>query len=261
MPSLKKLMNSHKTWAEQRSSQIEADSLKMLEEIMPNLAAERMMVGFTLDALALVEGTRGLVEVESGAPSGWEKLARSMALRAWAYTIVLDGRSVQLTNFLSQIACLGCCCSAWRDVVLRGFKRALEPRALDPGYWESRIFEPFVLSVLEHGKPTNARGVYGKVAAAWDDPDGLVSALHEVCDYHMKNTTDRRDWDAEFRFAPFDLLPVEVMLVRRTKAAEGVVLPPVRHELIDLLKAPPDLPAAQPTPLLNWIEGAYARGY
>jgi hypothetical protein len=261
MASLKKLMSGHKAWVLKNSEGIEARELGLLEKWMPTLAAKRLSIGDSLNSLALVHGVRGVVEVGSGNSEGWQSVAYSMDLRGWACRIRLDHRGVNLTNYLSQMACLACCSSSWQAELVIGLKRALAPGALSPGYWEKRIFEPFVLSALTSGPPTAGKDVYADVVDSWDEPELLVEALIRVCDYHVKNATDRRDWDAEFRHPPFDLLPVEVMLVQRLKAAEGVDLPPIRHELVDCLQAPSDLPSVPITPLLKWVEANYARGY
>lgn len=258
MATLKKLLKDHGVWVEKNADRIEARELRLLEECLPRLAASRLDVADSLAFLATVYGTKGLVKVGGEDLSGWDEIAHSLDLLGWSCRIRNDQPRVNWTNYLSRIASLACCSSTWsREASLLLARVSSTPGALDSGFWESRTFEPFVLSLCEVGRPTNQnQGAYQEVAFAWDDPGRLVRALKLVCDYHTSNNTDRRSWNAEFRFAPFDLLPCEVMFVRRAKEGQGQNLPTVEHDLVAFLQAPSDL-VGKPSELLQRVELAY----
>lgn len=258
MATLKKLLKDHGVWVEKNADRIEARELRILEECLPRLAASRLDIADSLAFLATVYGTKGLVKVGGDDLCGWDEIAHSLDLLGWSFRIRNDQPRVNWTNYLSRISSLACCSSTWsREASLLLKRVSATPGALDSGFWESRTFEPFVVSVCEAGRPTNQnQGAYQELAFAWDDPSKLVTALQQVCDYHTSNNTDRQSRNAEFRFAPFDLLPCEVMFVRRVKEEQGQKLPQVEHELVAFLQAPSDL-IGKPSKLLQRVELAY----
>ncbi len=255
--ALQRLLSEHRSWAKEVSTELETFHLGRLETQMENFYRERLDIGNSLDVLANIYGVRGLVEVADGQVAGWAKIAYSLDLSGWCFRIVLGARGADLTTYVSQMASLACCSSSWEVEITSGLKNLLTRRV--PGDWDRRVFEPFALSVLENGRPIDCKGPYAKVEVAWDDPDLLAEALREVCTYHVENTSEKLSRFAEFRDPPFDLLPVEVMLVSRLKRAQGIELPPIHHELSELLRAPDDLPSVPMSPLLEWIELVVAR--
>jgi len=47
------------------------------------------------------------------------------------------------------------------------------------------------------------------------------------------------DWDPEFKYPPFDLIPCEVIFVKRVREKLGLPMPEIKHEIVSLLKFNP----------------------
>lgn len=140
--------------------------------------------------------------------------------------------------------------------------------AISEPYWRERIFEPFALRLhqlrmgMELPGDVVSRDIraYGSVLENWENPDRLAEALIRICDYHCDNMEDSGgEWDPEFRYPPFDLMPAEVLAVYAIREQLGVETPKVEHPLLSLpLSSVVRVGTAASDGLLERVDAAYA---
>ncbi|MBI4952050.1 MAG: hypothetical protein HY908_08455 [Myxococcales bacterium] len=73
-------------------------------------------------------------------------------------------------------------------------------------------------------------GAYGPLAEHFDET-ALAAALPAVCEYHLTQTSLSESGTSEFNVA-YDLVPIDVMLVRELLRREARALPAVDHPLM-----------------------------
>ncbi|WP_413792253.1 MULTISPECIES: hypothetical protein [unclassified Pseudomonas] len=251
-------LDRHRRWLSQ-SEGLMAQELGYIDE---DLASDSLNglnnVADSLGMLATYYGIRGEVAVSDGEASGWEDVSRSMMYRYWA--LMLNAKTFSKTSFLqgiktipnltNQLSIAGCLLAGLivadrRDLatsvadVLAGMLTI--NGAVDSSYLERRRFEPFMLwlySVYSQGETlpeikSMDLGIYQNVIDEWTDEQGLAHALEELCQYHLTHAEDRGGaWDPEFKYAPFDWLPVEVHAIFQVRQQLGLTAPAVSSPLL-----------------------------
>jgi hypothetical protein len=86
-------------------------------------------------------------------------------------------------------------------------------------------------------------GIYQDVFDNWTHESGYLKAMQVACDYHVKQMHEEKGY-SEFLGAPQDLLPVEILMIRRIREDHGLPNPEIDHPLMQtpLGKAPRTLP-------------------
>jgi hypothetical protein len=86
-------------------------------------------------------------------------------------------------------------------------------------------------------------GVYQEILDGWTDEKRYVKACLKACDYHVKRMHDDQGY-SEFLGAPQDLLPVEMLMIRRIRDDLGLPNPEIEHPLMQtpLAHRPKELP-------------------
>ncbi|MEN2393210.1 hypothetical protein [Pseudomonas halotolerans] len=251
-------LDQHRRWLSQ-SEGLMAQELGYIDE---DLASDSLNglnnVADSLGMLATYYGIRGEVSVSDGEASGWEDVSRSMMYRYWA--LMLNAKTFSKTSFLqgiktipnltNQLSIAGCLLAGLivadrRDLaasvadVLAGMLTI--NGAVDSSYLEQRRLEPFMLwlySVYTQGETLSEiksmdLGIYQNVIDKWTDEQGLAHALEELCQYHLTHAEDRGGaWDPEFKYAPFDLLPVEIHAIFQVRQQLGLTVPAVSSPLL-----------------------------
>jgi hypothetical protein len=146
------------------------------------------------------------------------------------------------TNYVSEAANLVCCLTEHNVEAFNALQVLIEnPRCNHPSYLSQASFEPFVLYFGAKLYKTidlaelDIKHPYQRINHFWADHSLLAEHLALVCDYHLSRTIDRgSDWTPEFCRVPFDILPSEVLLIRRCKAHLGEEMPSVDHPLVQL---------------------------
>src|SRR5262249_47948962 len=59
-------------------------------------------------------------------------------------------------------------------------------------------------------------GVYDDILGNWNNEKGYLKACLEACDYHV-NQMNNEEGYSEFLAAPEDLLPIEMLMIRRIR--------------------------------------------
>jgi len=252
--AIEAMVKFHREWLEKNGARILGrDSEYLQEDIEEGTPEAFQQIPDSLDGLATYYGILGTVELIDGKESGWNHVSTAINFRGWGLKIRAEsffrkiGNAVNLTNHVGRAACLVCVSEKWggmAESILREIDRDQE--AVDQAYWKSRRFEPFVSEccLIRDGKQPsneNLEPPYLAIIQKWNDDSALVHALEQVCEYHCANMDDvGGDWDPEFKHSPFDLLPCEVMLVRRIRKELGLSIPEVPHELVSPL-SPPDV--------------------
>lgn len=272
--SLKRMIKYHRQWLESNGAYIfQRDSEDLRRDIdLGTTEAFRVMPG-SLSGLGTYFGIRGTIEVIDGSLHGWRHISTAIDCRAWSWVIWADaffrtpGNCLSLTTQLNIATSLICVSQKWEIRVAKILERVInDPDAIDHKYWRSRTFEPFVLAcrAMVAGNSADSsllKEPYRAIIEHWNDAFLLSDALKTVCDYHCANMDDRGgDWDPEFDQPPFDLLPCEVMLVRRMRKKLELPIPEISHDLIAVLD-PPDCIAAnaEEHELIREVEEAFQR--
>lgn len=116
--------------------------------------------------------------------------------------VVTDERS--MNYFLERDAEPACC-----YLILQLVQRE-HPALSDFDYGQYR----FVVEALAKGRPL------------------LSDELSELCDYHCENNEDSGDDEIPpFRDAPYDVIPVEILLIKQVFEARGIPFPDCDHPL------------------------------
>lgn len=248
--SIDAMIAYHRKWLEKNGSRIlERETGYLKEDIESGTPIAFQQIPDSLDGLATYFGIRGTLEVLDGQKEkGWQNISNAIDFRGWGLKLRAESffrdsgvKSVNLTNYVSQAACLVCVSEKWCGLAEEILRRVSDNAdAVDQMYWKSRRFEPFVLYCckIRDCEAVNGGlvGPYDQVIASWDNDTSLAAALESVCDYHCKNMDDTDgDFDPEFKHSPFDLLPCEVILVNRVRERLGLPIPKVTHRLVSIL--------------------------
>lgn len=248
--SIDAMIGHHREWLEKNGSRIlERDRGYLEEDIESGTPIAFQQIPDSLDGLATYFGIRGTLEVLDGQKEkGWQNISNAIDFRGWELKLRAESffrdsgvRSVNLTNYVSQAACLVCVSKKWCSLAEEILRRVDDNvDAVDQLFWKSRRFEPFVLYCckIRDRESVNGRlvGPYDGVISSWDNDTSLAAALESVCDYHCKNMEDiGGDFDPEFKHSPFDLLACEVILVNRVRENLGLPIPKVTHRLVSIL--------------------------
>jgi len=250
---------------------LKRDSLYLEADLKCGTVAALERLPASLNGLALHHGINGLVALVDGDPQGWQDLSASMdyyglmvKARERLWTLKPEGvrasQNLNLTNSIEAAAGLACVSSRWLAnglVVLH--KAATEPGAVDKGYWKSRVLEPFVLAAYRIAKGQSHASVdrgspYAGLLLAWDQPEA-GHALSEACEYHASCISKEAE-KLEIRFpCPFDLLPIEVLLIRRLRAEANLPEVTVDHWLVRSFLLPKaEIPVFPQPDLVNQCE-------
>jgi hypothetical protein len=110
----------------------------------------------------------------------------------------------------------------------------------NPDRWEERYFARFVIHLWHrasgsHAPPTmaatsSALGPFQPLIDAGADGSALGSILLDVCAYHVMQTGSRQAAD-EFQVY-YDVIPIDIALIRAMRAKEGLETPAVDHPLM-----------------------------
>ncbi|MFL7964160.1 hypothetical protein ACEI36_18215 [Pseudomonas kielensis] len=251
-------LDQHRRWLSQSEGLMAQEFGYIDEDLASDSLSGLNNVADSLGMLATYYGIRGEVSVSDGEASGWEDVSRSMMYRYWA--LMLNAKTFSKTSFLqgiktipnltNQLSIAGCLLAGLivadrRDLaasvadVLAGMLTI--NGAVDSSYLEQRRFEPFMLwlySVYTQGETLSEiksmdLGIYQNVIDKWTDEQGLAHALEELCQYHLIHAEDRGGaWDPEFKYAPFDLLPVEIHAIFQVRQQLGLTVPAVSSPLL-----------------------------
>jgi hypothetical protein len=75
-------------------------------------------------------------------------------------------------------------------------------------------------------------GVYQPVLDHWDDADALAEPLAAMCDFHCRHMKFRGGYKCLFDDPPFDLVPCEILAIRKLRTDAGLATPAIDHPLL-----------------------------
>lgn len=272
---LERRVRDTRAWIDANHDHLSSISVAELNEFMEGSSRRIFkVVGIPLGTLGRCRGAVGVLRLVDGDRSGWDEVAVATDVLAWEVRVrveLVDAGLVRaapaLTLRLSDAASVACVSPVWEAEMAAVVRRVVDdPSLVDSSFWASRRFEPFVVRVLEVGAGAPASGVglaepYRSVMERWDDTEALGEALVEVCQFHVENMEDDGvDWPPPFRDTPFDLLPVEVMLVERVRGRLGLEMPVVEHPLVSACGLGP-LPVVEVDPLLARVSVEFDRWF
>jgi hypothetical protein len=208
-------------------------------------------VADSLATLATVFGIKGIVSVFDGKIEGWEHVERSVSYHFWCLKLRVESffksahRQPNLTNYVSRIASILCYAIAsettvWEDYAAKALSAIVgNADALDAGYWGRRKFEPFVLALENYkrrgvwlSEHSSSGSVYTDIIENWDG-EKFLESLTNVCDYHCQNMEDASgEGNAEFKYPPFDIFPIEVLAIFKVRARYELGMPKINHPLL-----------------------------
>ena len=261
---MKAIVLRHRNWLSRTGGRVaERDRKYLLEDLSQTTVDSLRLVPDSLCTLAQYHGAKGIVDLIDGTSDGWEDIELSIEYHAWSAFVRLEtflrrsqlGISVVgVANDAPLAACVASVSSKWQ----RGMVSILARLRRDPEFpinasRVSQRFEEFAMYVDQLGAESRldvdveeSRGefsVYTQAIEAWNNSQELDEALVSICDYHLTRVEPQTEGEfrPEFKYAPFDLLPCEWMLVSRTRRHIGMEICRPSHPLISLLSAPDDI--------------------
>lgn len=199
--------------------------------------------------LANWHGQRGVASVLDGREDGWDHIERSLQYLCWAIKVEPANAMVSRAACCLAHALVSADDSSG-DFLWERLLRSID----DNGFltWKHSPFATFMLHLwplyrqrplpkLDYSKIPSP-GRYQEVIDGWVSGSGLESALGDLCDYHLEQTRDSEPLP-EFIHPPYQLFPVEVIAISRTRTSLGLSTPTVSHPLLSTpLGAPPVRP-------------------
>jgi len=247
-----KTIKRRRSWLKKNgSSVLEQETEFLLEDIH----AERPRFnGISLSGFMHYFGALGTIALVDGQKSGWQSVSTAIDFCAWDLKLRSDvyfqsqltrnisgDNGPSLTNYVSRVACLVCVSEKWEQYAENILRHVVDDvSAVNQEFWDGRSFEPFVFQCcrIRDGEvpDVNFGAPYAAILTNWEDEVALGAALDFACEYHCTRMYDTgRGWYPEFENPPFDMLPCEVMLVRRVRKHLGLPMPEVSHPLVSLL--------------------------
>ncbi len=260
MSAISKIIVQHRDWLVRSESRIGREFNYLKEDLADGSLNALDNVSDSLGRLATYYGIKGILAVNDGVHSDWNDISKSINYRYWA--LIIRARSFTKTAFLrgvkhvpnltNHLGNTGCLLATFivvdRDEIASQLADLLLGMLTIKGVVDSdclkhRKLEPFMLWLYSvySGKAFASEiefvnlGVYQMVIEYWDKPDDLSLALIELCEYHLANTDDTGgSWDPEFKYAPFDLVPVEIQAIYVVREKCGLPVPSPNHPLLSL---------------------------
>jgi hypothetical protein len=75
-------------------------------------------------------------------------------------------------------------------------------------------------------------GIYRRVMDEWENGEALASVTFELCDFHCEAMRYNVEGPGEFIDTPFNLVPVEILALYQVRQELGLVIPGVRHTIL-----------------------------
>ena len=290
--SVSSVAKDHRRWLATVGDELRGSAIQNLESVLEEESLPALRTaGVELSHLATYCGTKGSVAVLDGDENGYADIGKAVTYRYLA--LLIDAKSFSTTAFLHGVggghsltgkcgicSCLFCYGIACDDSAVAddcgGVLHAMTtiPKALDEKFWRSRVFEPFALRMYfdyrgmdEEGGLLPDVGVYSEAAASLSRQVPLsASETKKLCDYHCANMVDRGGSHVpEFTDSPFDLIPFEIMALRKLHARKNIEVAAVDHPLltgplaqVERIRRPPDALAMRVEHVYRSIFGADA---
>jgi hypothetical protein len=251
---LNTLVKHHRKWLKDNSERIYQRELKYLEQDLALGSLQALQnVADSLARLATIFGIKGVVGILDGKAQGRESVGLSLSYHYWCLKLRVESffetshRQPNPTNYTSRMASILCYAIASETTAWEQYasKRLLaistDAEALDEGCWSRRSFEPFTLALEDFKQkkiwPTEAKsndlGAYAGLVRNWNG-DRFGDSLVAVCDYHCRNMEDVGDESiAEFKYPPFDIMPIEILAIMKVRATVGLEIPEINHPLLN----------------------------
>jgi hypothetical protein len=255
-----KRVEQNRRWVQRSADYTETLNLGAIRRALKDgTLVSLVLLASDASSLGLAHGTRGLVSLVEGKKHGWSQVAAALEWYLWSARLMLKqhyawppAERKARGSFLCGTVPFAVCLMA-QFVAADDFAREREVWSLlqkpmvdtHPWsrWWRARYFEPFFLKLYAEARGCPLRlkssredlGVYSRVLEHWDDDHEVARRLAGACDYHLLNTESTRDWDAEFKYPPFDLIPIEVFAVNRLRQQMGLRAVTVEHPLLDVV--------------------------
>jgi hypothetical protein len=251
------LTKAHRDWVQKNLNHIwERDSSDLNDKLNGNSLQDLTACSFDLGSISLCHATKGIVSLLDGDTGAWELLNRACLFQYWSARIDFD--VYFRTKFLAQYGPLPMTHRTKRVAHILAFSLArglddwqryatwallkcvVEPGAVNKREWAEESYEPFLLRLLNrvYGQPLPEEimerdlGVYRPVLDHWDDPEALAAPLAAICDFHCRHMNYRGGYKCLFDDPPFDLIPCEILAIRRLRSDAGLATPVVDHPLL-----------------------------
>jgi hypothetical protein len=222
----------------------------------------RRSVTVDLDALSAWFGNLGNHRILQSESIGWADIRRSIDFCAMGIRIksVFHDRATRGTIQAGDFAISLSSALAFRqdryatwlgDRILDSLKANEGKYEFGPPADYNRAFLQFYalfrrreFDVKDH--TSESLGVYQAVLDGWHNEKAYVKACLEACDYHVERMHEEEGF-SEFLGAPENLLPVEILMIRRIREDQGLPNPEIDHPLMQtpLAHPPKQLPEAK----------------
>lgn len=247
----KKIIAKHKraleAWlANPRNDRTEATRKELRKWLASTAPRAPAVAALQLTHLGRWIGAQATAQILNGDPAGWEGMNR--VLHYNALNVEVDPRGL-----VNEIALPILHALAFEEFSLASRLGAIlllaqsDPRVVG---WPVSPLPRFALrlSELAEQRPPSALTALGRDApaiaalfAAWNDPVRLTTALHGVCDWHLRESLEIEGYPA-FESSPYELFAVDVLAVVSVRRRLGLATTLPSHPLLDLPLARPPLP-------------------
>ncbi len=197
-----------------------------------------LTAAFDLGNLGFYWSMRGTAEVLEGKSAGWEQIHRGAAyvwvhLKAFIGAYHADTRKRKQNRVYANKAALNLAhllaIGADREAQWLGARLLASTRDGSLGPWNITPFEPFMarLYARSNGAPFEPTmeiadlGVYQPIFDDWDKGN-LKAQIAALCDYHVTRSQEIDDDLPEFLGGPYDLIPIEILALRRARTRMGL---------------------------------------
>jgi hypothetical protein len=251
---LNTLVKNHRKWVKDNSDRIYQRELRYLEQDLAEGSFQAIQnIADSLATLATFFGIKGVVDTLDENTDGRVAVGLSLSYHFWCLQLRVESffeasrRQQNLTNYISRLACILCYAIAsettpWEEYAANRLTAiSADAGALDEGGWWRRSFEPLTLALAYFKQrrlwPTDIvsrdLGSYSGVVRNWDS-DLFADSLVEACNYHCRNMEDVvHASNAEFRYPPFDVMPIEILAILKVRATAGFKVPQINHPLLN----------------------------
>lgn len=259
---IEKRLNEYREWiSDPGSDNLKMDELNYLEEDLKDDSIQSMLnIADSLRFLCTWYSHHGLIKIDKNQfDEGWQNIHLGLLYNIWSFKINISSylktkflgkfQNVQnLSNYLNGII-LSYCYIDLNDIhdhkkwfENKIFKLLQDNKAIPIDFWKYRTLEPFILQItaIMENLPFDLYkdnrmqfGIYQEVLKNWDDMADFEKSIYSACEYHIARIEDNDPkTPTEFREAPFDLIPLEILYLFNIRSRHGLENPKIDHPLI-----------------------------
>jgi hypothetical protein len=191
---------------------------------------EKIYMGWLLESRALIAQFTAVQAYKAPGYAGFGKRSFSLASRAEKYALSLAsalvfGRKFEAERFATYLRAL-----------------LTDDSIVSRDHWRYHGVGQFILQLVAlaaHKSPEAFHslgpesGPYMRIIESWGEPELLARAICDAADFHCQRIEDKSNkFFSEFRDAPYDFFPAEILAIYKVREELGLETPAVDHPLL-----------------------------